>query len=267
MIKKVVFVFLVFTLGLYASFQEGKKVFEKKCSSCHGGFISIKQLKENFFEKNNTLLNLTAPTVNMIAYDIMMGSKRIGGVEDKEMQQIEIEEYLKDYLEEPDLNNSIGDSHIIRFFENKKSMKDQLSLVEFKYLSVFFMEYQQNRLKNNPIQTKMLSNNYNEESLLSVAKEQNKLLLVYATSKTCYFCKKMDKEVLQHDYIKKEIDRNYRYIKVDVDNKSLPFGLNKQYKKITPTFFIVSNEGTFLKQYPGSWSEKDFLEILKENIK
>ena len=39
--------------------------------------------------------------------------------------------------------------------------------------------------------------------------------------------------------------------------------LEKVYKKITPTFFIVSKEGKFIKQYPGSWTKSDFLEIFQ----
>ena len=77
----------------------------------------------------------------------------------------------------------------------------------------------------------------------------------------------MDKEVLSLAEVKKKIDENYVYMKVDVDETKLPFELQKVYKQITPTFFILAKDGTYIKQYPGSWTKSDFLEILKENLK
>ena len=126
------------------------------------------------------------------------------------------------------------------------------------------MEY-----KNNSVQTsknkELLSND--ETTILKKAQKENKQIMVYAFSKTCYFCKKMDKEVLSLAEVKKKIDENYVYMKIDVDETKLPFELQKVYKEITPTFFIVSKDGTYIKQYPGSWTKSDFLEILKENLK
>ena len=62
-----------------------------------------------------------------------------------------------------------------------------------------------------------------------------------------------------------DVDLVMSYIENNMDNSSLPFDLQKVYKKITPSFFFVSKEGEFTKQYPGSWTKSDFLEILKEN--
>ena len=65
--------------------------------------------------------------------------------------------------------------------------------------------------------------------------------------------------------VKDEIEKDYIFVKVDMDESLLPFDLQKVYKKITPSFFFVSKEGAFITQYPGSWTKSDFLEILKEN--
>jgi len=266
MFKKSVLLFFILAMGLFASFEEGKKTFENKCASCHREFISIKDLKVNFFEKNNELFQLKAPTVNMIAFDIMDGTKRIGDKEDPEMQQIEIEEYLIDYLSTPNNGNSISDEYVFKFFDKKASIKDELSEEEYINLSIFFMKYSKNYEASNMTKKEHLSSKYNETKLIADVKNKDKLFIVYATSKTCYFCKKMDKEVLGLKSVQKQISKNYKFMKVDVDENSLPFDLNKVYKKMTPTFFIVSKEGKFLKQYPGSWSKEDFFEILKENI-
>ena len=76
MIKILLFcLFLI--VNLNADFKDGETVFKNKCSSCHGKAIDINILKENFFEKENKLLNLKAPTVNMLAYEIMDSSKKL----------------------------------------------------------------------------------------------------------------------------------------------------------------------------------------------
>ena len=126
------------------------------------------------------------------------------------------------------------------------------------------MEYKNNIAKTQGNKV-LLSND--ETLILEKAQKQNKKIIVYATSKSCYFCKKMDRDVLNLMEIKNKIDENYVYMKIDVDETKLPFELRNVYKNITPSFFIVSKEGNYIKQYPGSWTKNDFLEILKENIK
>ena len=262
MIKILIFS-LFLLVNLNASYKDGQEIFKNKCSSCHGDFIAVNTLKENFFEKNNKLLNLKAPTVNMLAYAIMDSPKKIGDPNDIDMRQIEIENYLKAYLEKPDRFNSICDEHILKFYETKKTILG-LSNEDYTYLAIFFMEYKNNLTKN--IEEKELISN-DETSIIKKAQKQNKLIMVYATSKTCYFCKKMEKEVLNFEDVKNKINKNYIFMKIDVDEVKLPFELQKVYKEITPTFFIVSKDGVYLKQYTGSWVKSDFLEILKENIK
>ena len=106
----------------------------------------------------------------------------------------------------------------------------------------------------------------NENSILSKAKIENKKILVYVTSKHCFYCKKMDSEVLSLDEIKDKISQNFVYLKIDTQENKLPFNLQKEYKKITPSFFFLDKNGKYLKQYPGSWTKEDFILILKENI-
>ena len=87
---KILFISLFFVLNLNASFKDGEVVFKNKCSSCHSDYIDFNTLKENFFEKNNELLKLKAPSVNMLAYAIMESPKKVGDPEDAEMREIEI---------------------------------------------------------------------------------------------------------------------------------------------------------------------------------
>ena len=69
------------------------------------------------------------------------------------------------------------------------------------------MEFKKNRL----------SKNYNEKELIKDAIKENKYLMVYATSKTCYFCKKMKREVLNVDEVQKKLNENYIFVEVDVE--------------------------------------------------
>ena len=263
---KILFISLLFVLNLNASFKDGEIVFKNKCSSCHSDYIDFNTLKENFFEKNNELLKLKAPSVNMLAYAIMESPKKVGDPEDAEMREIEINNYLKSYLEKPDRFNSICDEHILGFYDTKKSMKGQLNDEDYENLTTFFMEYKENLKKDNELDKSSLES-IDEKQILEKAKKENKKIMVYATSKSCYFCKKMEREVLSLDEVTKKINQHYIFVKIDVDEKSLPFELIKEYRKITPTFFILSQKGKYIKQYPGAWVKKDFIEILEENKK
>lgn len=266
MINKGIFLlfFLFLTINLHADFYEGKKLFEEKCASCHKEYISFKKLKENFFERNNTLLNLTIPTENMLAWAMMESSRKIGDPEDPEIQQMEIEEYLKSYLENPDLNNSICDTHVLKYYIKKEPMI--ITDEESTLLAQYFMGYKKNRLKNNPSVKKSLAENPDEQKILDKALNEGKQLIVFATSQTCYFCKKMKRDVLSLKDVKEKVNEDYIFIEVDVDFVKLPFGLAKNFKGMTPTFFVLNQEGILLNTYPGAWVKDDFLLILEENL-
>lgn len=265
MLKRLfLFIFLFFAIVANASFKEGKKIFTQKCASCHKEYISFKKLKENFFERNNQLLNLTTPTENMLAWAIMDSSKKIGDPEDPEMRQVEIEEYLKNYLENPDITNSICDESAKKYYKKKEPMK--ISDEEAELLAIYFMEYKKQRLKNAPKEVQVLLKNYNEKQLLEDAQNYGKHFIVYATSKSCYFCKKMDKDVLSLKDVQTIMNEDYIFLKVDVDSITLPFKLKKHFKGMTPTFFVLTSSGELLNTYPGAWVKNDFLQILKENL-
>ncbi len=260
------FFILFFASVLHAdAFKEGETVFKAKCSSCHAGHIAAERLKENFFEKKNTLLKLKAPSVNMLAYTIMDSPKHIGDPSDSEMQQMEIEEYLKDALYDPKPENSICDANFAKYYDVKKSMKGKVTSKEITALSHYFMRYKKEWRKAHPKKKRILSESYKERDLLKDAVKENKRIIIEASSSTCHFCKKMKREVLDREDIQKNIDKDYLFIAIDIDKMKLPFGLQKVFQGITPTFFFLSKEGKLLNQYPGSWNARDWNLILKEN--
>jgi len=267
--KTLLLISVLFISYLSADFKEGKEIFLQKCSSCHSKYIDMNIIKKNFFENENKTLKLSSPTENMLAYAIIDSPKHLGQSDDPEMQQIEIEEFLKDYLRNPDLNNSICEESVIKYYDKKNPNDYDLSSEDYSNLALYFMSYKEERLKNSTSnkKSKVLSNNFNEEKLLEEANKHKKRILVYATSKTCHFCKKMDKEVLSLNDVKNEIEKDFILLKIDIEDYSLPFNLAKNYKGITPTFFTINSDGKLQSNYPGSWNKKDFLLILKENSK
>lgn len=168
---KILLVSLLFIINLNADFKDGEAIFKAKCSSCHSDYINFNTLKENFFEKNNELLKLKAPSVNMLAYAIMESPKKIGDPDDADMREIEINNYLKSYLEKPDRFNSICDDHILGFYETKKSMKGELSDEDYENLTTFFMEYKENLKIDNELD-KVSLESIDENLILEKAKKR-----------------------------------------------------------------------------------------------
>lgn len=266
MIKKALMLFFAcfISVDLFADFKEGKKLFEEKCASCHKEYISFEKLKINFFERKNKLLNLTIPTENMLAWAIMDSGNKIGDPEDSEMRVDEIAIYLQEYLANPDLTTSICDQGALKYYDKKKPMV--ISEEEAELLAYYFMGYKENRLKTIPEKKKEVANITDEKKVLQEASKEGKNIIVYTTSETCYYCKKMDKEVFSLKEVKNTLDKDYIFVKIDVDHVSIPFDLKKHFKGMTPTFFVLTSAGELISTYPGSWNKSDFLKILKENL-
>jgi len=262
-----IFAILILPIISNASFSEGEAIFGSKCMPCHGKHLEPKVIKKNFFESNNTLLNMKVPSVNMLSYALIDSPTHIGDSSDAEMQVIEIEEFLKDYLEKPDKTNSVCDPRIMRFYDTKKSMKGQLSDSDYVNLAEFFMGYKKNRMKKHPRKAKVLSDTYGIKELLADAKKENKKIIIEASTKDCYFCKKMKREVLDAPQMQKKIGDDFIFLEIDIDKNKLPFDLKKSFKGVTPTFFFLTKEGKLEMSYPGSWNTKDFHMLLDEHSK
>ncbi len=255
---------LLLCINLYADYETGKKIFQKKCASCHVGYISGKVLEDNFYKKDNKLLNLKAPTVNMLTYFMKEAPTHIGDKNDPEMQRIEIGDFIQDYVYNPNRANSVIRAEFLKYFDKKKSMKGIVSKDELSNITDYLFEYKKHR-SNDMQQVKL--KNMSISDLIKKAKKQHKLLLIEAMSKTCYYCEKMKKGVLSLPDVQSAINKDFIYIPVDIDKDKLPLNLEKKFKHITPTFFTLTPNGKLLHNYPGAWGKSDFLLILKENLK
>lgn len=259
---KLLFSFIFSFSLLFSSYEEGKEIFENKCTSCHGPHVSIKLLKENFFAKDNKLLNMTIPSVNMLAYAITDSPKKIGDLEDYEMRVWEVGTFLSDYLKNPIELNSVCDPNLLKYYDNKTPIS--ISEEESMFLAEFFLNYKKEYEKLNPSKIILSESDFNDNDLLNIAKNEQKNILVYGFADNCYFCDTM-KPVFKDFEVEQLLNENFIFIKVNSEKQKLPFNLNKHYKRITPSFFFVDKNGNYLNSYPGSFKVEDFLRILNEN--
>ena len=260
--KIIILVSLIFLLNVQANYVKGKNIFLKKCVSCHAEYISLDKLKDNFRNHNNKLLNLKAQAFNRIEYKILRGKNQIGTIDDDiDIRRDAVLEYLTQILYNPSDEISLASKRSRAHYVKKKSMKNQVSDEEIKYLVDFIFEYKVNHTFN-----KIKENaNLDEDSIIKNAIRNNKRIIVEATSKGCHYCKKMKKEVLLLDEVKKVINKDFIFIEVNVDKSSLPFNLEKSFPNITPTFFFLDKNANLQNYYPGSWNKKDFYKLLDEN--
>lgn len=99
-------------------------------------------------------------------------------------------------------------------------------------------------------------------TLSKEAQKSHKMILIEATSAYCGYCIKMKKEVLSDKEVKELIEKKYIFKEIMVDSQKLPFGLEKEFGGMTPTFFIIDSNGKLLKKIPGSWNKSDFLDFI-----
>jgi hypothetical protein len=115
-------------------YNQGEKIFENKCMECHQKSMPIPLLMKNFIEENNKTLKLKAPTGNEISFRL---KQQIGNKEDIEFHLHQTNEFLKDYLYNPDLSKTICLQGVIRHFKVMPSMKGKITEREIEDVNYF----------------------------------------------------------------------------------------------------------------------------------
>ena len=115
-------------------YNQGEKIFENKCMECHEKSMPIPLLMKNFIEENNKTLKLKAPTGNEISFRL---KQQIGNKEDLEFHLHQTNDFLKDYLYNPDLSKSICLQGVIRHFKVMPSMKGKITEREIEDVNYF----------------------------------------------------------------------------------------------------------------------------------
>jgi thioredoxin-related protein len=250
-LNKFIIITLILSTVLFA--VEGKEVYEKKCKSCHILYISITKLQENFLQENNKLLNLKAPTINQITFRL---KTRIGDPKgDKDIHKMEVDAFVTDYLKKPNKQKSICLPDVIKHFDTMPIIK--LNDEEQEAINEFLYDYD----KNDYIEK--TTNYFELKNAFDIAKKENKIVMTKFTSEHCYYCKKMDREVMVDSDVVLAIEKNFIPVEIDTIKDKLPFGLKEV---MTPTFLFISPNKKVLKKVPGSWNKVDFIDILKETV-
>lgn len=234
----------------------GEEVYKKKCASCHQLYVSPSKLINNFMEHNNTVLKLTAPTVNQMVFRL---KNRIGDPKgDEDMHRMEIDSFIADYLMNPDKSKSVCLPKVLKHFETMPSMKGKITVDEIEAVSSFLYDYN----PDDYIKKKLEFLGY--ENALKTAQKSHKIVLLKLTREHCHFCKKMDREVLSDEEVIEAINKDFTLVEIDIGKDELPLNLKKG---MTPTFIFINEKEKVMAKIPGSWTKKDFLEILKEAVK
>ncbi len=255
----------VFTLFFFsflfstAFAQDGEEIFKRKCVNCHQLYIPVEKIKENLIQKNQ-LLHLRAPSLNMIAWALLRGPKRLGAG-DSEFLEEEIIDFLTEYLYNPNKESSLCEPQMMQYYDKKPSMKGKVSQEEIKALAKFFINY---KVPKSKVQVKE-KKEFDADNLLKKAAKEQKLILIMASSKTCNYCKKMKKEVLSKKEVQLFLKKNFVFSEIDIDEYFLPFDLDN--KAITPAFFVLDNTGKKLGEAFGFIKKEEFLLGLKHFVK
>jgi thioredoxin-related protein len=248
---RIALVILLYFNALYA--MEGKEVYEKKCASCHQGYISMSKLKENFQDYNNTLLKLTAPTLNQLSYRL---KKSIGDPKgDNEIHRMEVAAFISEYVQYPDRQKSLCLDEVMQVFKTMPSLKGKISEDELEAVSTYIYDFDEKTVEKNSVQYEGF------EQALQKAKKEHKIIMIKVMTKDCYYCKKMDREVMVEQEVVDRLEEDFISVAIDVSTTQLPLGLKAEF---TPSFIFIDENGTVLMNLPGAWNKADFLDILKE---
>ena len=232
---------------------EGEVLFGKKCASCHTPFIPMSKLKENFLDRNNTLLKLKAPTLNQLSYRL---KQRIGDPKgDEDIHRMEVTAFMSDYVLHPDKQKSVCREEVLRYFDTMPSLQGQVTEDELEAIGDYLYDFDKKVIAQNSVRPKGF------EEALKRAKKEHKIVMIEAMSEDCHFCRKMEREVMIEDDVVKALNDDFISVVVDVKKHALPLGLKAP---LTPTFIFVDANGKVLLNIPGAWGKEDFLALLKE---
>lgn len=233
--------------------SEGQKIYEEKCLSCHKGYIPMSKLKENFLDHNNTLLKLSAPTINQLSYRL---KQRIGDPKgDNDMHRMEVAAFISDYVINPDRDKSVCLEDVMQHFKTMTTLKGKITEEEIEEVSTYIYDAEKKILEDKGVQYEGF------EKALEKAKDEHKIIMLKVMSKDCHYCRKMDREVMVEKEVVDALERGFLSVAIDISTTALPLGLKTE---LTPTFIFIDENAKVLLNIPGAWGKMDFLSILKE---
>lgn len=242
---------LLMIVPAWVGADEGSAVYEAKCAECHVQYVDFERLQENFMQRDNQLLKLKAPTINQLAFRL---KQRIGDPSgDAELHLMEVTEFVRDYLMEPDRAKSVCMPEVMVHFETMPSMKGKIGDEAIDAVSSWIYHFEK------PIEKQLRF--LDLDAALKRANAEGKIVMIEATSPTCHYCVRMENMTFKEKEVVAAVEKDFLPVKVDVSRSRLPEGLSWG---MTPTFFFLDGNSRLIKKIPGSWNKEDFLQILKE---
>jgi cytochrome c553 len=247
--RLILFLTISFTTILFA--LSGEEVFKTKCASCHEYYISQNRLNANY-DHNNTDLKLKAPTLTELSFRL---KDQVGDrTTDAEGQKFEIEEFLADYLNNPNKDKSVLRKKIRHTFPVMPSMKGKVSEEEIEKLADFMYEYAENMMIEHGVKR------YSYTEALEIAKKEGKIILIEGYIPFCRGCMKMDREVMVETEVKEALNRDFVFVKKNLLVEKLPLGMKRLG---TPSFYFIGSHGAeVIDMIEGTGTVKEFLELL-----
>jgi len=99
------------------------------------------------------------------------------------------------------------------------------------------------------------------DDALKTAKAENKPLLLYFYSNTCYYCGVMDKNTLADSDVSSTLKHDFVYLRIDVDRSK---DLARLYRITgTPSSWFLEPTGKRIFEAPGYMPKSDYKTILE----
>ncbi len=99
------------------------------------------------------------------------------------------------------------------------------------------------------------------EGALKAAKKDNKPVLLYFFTQSCYYCRLMDSKTLADKEIDATLKKDFVYLRVDLDKST---DLQKLYQITgTPTSWFLESSGNRVGAIPGYVDAKTYRRILE----
>ncbi len=231
--------------------NSAKDIFDTKCLSCHSYYIDKQKLNDNF-DKNNTILSLKAPTLNQLSFILkdQVGDRMI----DEEAHRMELEEFIDEYIKNPNQKNSKITKYIYKFFKNSPCFDGNISDEEVELLSNYIYDYGEEMIVKNSV------DRFSYEDALKKAQKENKIILIEGFIPYCRGCIKMDQEVMVNPKVKDALNKNFVFVKKNAILEKFPLGIKSLG---TPAFYFIDANGSkVLEKVQGIGDVEEFLDLL-----
>lgn len=96
----------------------------------------------------------------------------------------------------------------------------------------------------------------------TLAKAENKPLLIYFSAYWCPSCRRMDREVLSHSAVKEKMDERYIFVRIDSEAEGTRAHMKRYDLHGFPSLLLTDAEGTLIRHLPRTNDAQQFEQAL-----